>query len=545
MAKKQVNYLTTGAFLWLSFASQLTFAYQSNHSVELSNSQIKQVVNNALETFDTPGMAIAIIHQGEIRHIAGYGVRNIASQEPVDQDTLFRLASTSKAFTAASLAILVDEGRLTWHDKVIDHLPEFRMKAHWVTAEFTISDLLTHQSGLVDSAGDSMLWPEPSGFTHKEIIHNLRYLTPEYSFRSTYAYSNVMYIVAGEIVARISGMPYESFVAQRIFKPLNMQCYAGDMPEKALKNIATPYGARDGAAYEIPRNGIHGTATVYAAAGGIVCNARSMAQWLKMLLNNGNMLDSQPIISEQQLSAMWYSRTILPMSDKEKARDRSHFKTYGYGWRKNDFLGYELISHTGTLSGMQAYVAMIPELELGVVLLNNGSNSYARLAVMQTLLRSYISQEGEVSKDWVEEYRLESIEEKKKQQENRQVPQGSGRVLLSENAYVGQYQDPWFGVVKITRTVQGLRLNFPKMITLSGTLEPFDEHSFVVRWDNQNAADDAFVHFKTRVSGEVHSLTMSPFSLTERTSHEYRDMFFIRQNDLASEPELVHLNQQK
>lgn len=526
MILKKVSGLFT--LLFIVNLSMITFYSQAKTQPQgLSAQQIKAVVNNALDTFNTPGMSVGIVYQGKVTHLAGYGIKSIDSPDSVDENTLFRLASTSKAFTAASLAILVDEGKLNWQDKVTQYIPEFTMQDHWVTGEFTINDLLTHKSGLVSSAGDAMLWPEPSGFTRKEIIHNLRYLTPEYSFRSEYAYSNLMYITAGEVVARITQQPWESFVEQRIFKPLNMDCFAGDVPEFSLENVAMPHGDNNGDLFTIPRNGIHGSATVSAAAGGIVCNARGMVNWMTLLLNKGKNGQNEVIFSEERLNDMWQSRTILPQSKTEKARNHSFFKTYGYGWRKNDYLGHEMISHTGTLSGMQAYVALIPELELGVVLLNNGSNSGARSSVMQAILRGFVSDESPF--DWVEDYRLERLEKSKAYWQKHKTPEGSGKVLLANNVYTGEFKDHWYGTANVIENEQGLRLSFPKMVQLTGQLIPFNDHSFVVHWDNENAADKAFVHFKVGINGRVESFVMRPFDSEPSISHEYRDMVFIKQ----------------
>ncbi len=499
---------------------------ESNQSTNgLSNTEIKSVVNKAMETFYVPGMSVGIVHQGKIAHLKGYGIKDIQSNASVNGDTLFRLASTSKAFTAASLAILVDEGKIHWQDKVIDYLPNFRMMDHWVTGEFTIEDLLTHKSGLVSSAGDSMLWPEPSGFSRDEIISNLRYLTPEYSFRSKYAYSNLMYITAGEIVAKVAEQPWEDFVSERIFKPLNMKCFAGDIPKKSLGNIAIPHGERNGKLFTIPRNGINGTATVSAAAGGIVCNASGMLNWLQAFLDKGANNKGEVIFSERQLENMWKSRTILSMSKEESARNNSHFRTYGFAWRKNDFLGYELISHTGTLSGMQAYVALIPELELGIVLLNNGDNSGARSSVMQSLLRGFIPNAKQI--DWVADYKRERAIKRAKYIAKHKTPKGPGKVLLDESKYAGSFKDQWFGDVLIQKTNKGLRISSEKMITLQGSLEPFNDHTFVIRWDNKNAASDAFIHFKINVAGDVESFELRPFKMKAGINHEYRDMLFI------------------
>jgi len=506
------------------FASTAQTSNQQMQSFD--KDKVAKVIEKARATFYIPGMAVGIIHNKKVIHLQGYGIKDMDTQAKVNKDTLFRLASTSKAFTAASLAILVDDGKINWSDKVTDYLPHFKMKDHWVTGEFTIEDLLTHKSGLVSSAGDSMLWPEPSGFSRDEIIGNLRYLTPEYSFRNKYAYSNLMYIAAGELVAKVSGMPWDEFVAARIFKPLEMHCYAGDMPESSLHNISVPHGERHGQLFKIPRNGILGQALVSAAAGGIVCNTSSMVNWLQMLLNEGKNKQGEVVISLEQLDNLWQSRTILPMSKEEAARNHGHFRTYGFAWRKNDFLGYELISHTGTISGMQAYVALIPELDLGVVLLNNGDNSGARSAVMQTILRSFIPNAQQ--KDWVLDYQQERAEKRKEYLAKHKTPKGSGKVILTERAYTGTFADVWFGNVIIQQTAQGLRINSEKMITLQGTLEPFNDHSFVIRWDNQNAASDAFIHFGVNVSGEVTNFYLTPFKLAPGNKHEYRDTHFVK-----------------
>lgn len=187
----------------------------------------------------------------------------------------------------------MDEGKITWDDKVIDHLPDFRMMDPWVTREFTIRDLLTHRSGLGAGAGDLMLWPEPSGFSRDEILHNLRHLKPVSSFRSDYAYDNLLYIVAGEIVPAVTGQSWEEFVQTRILNPLQMGCYSGDAPMEALGDVATPHSWLDGKQVTVPRNAITGKATVSAAAGGMVCNVRGMATWMLTQLEGGVSLMAQ------------------------------------------------------------------------------------------------------------------------------------------------------------------------------------------------------------------------------------------------------------
>lgn len=524
----------SGIVLWLVMiieanAQNLTPTTFPNADPSLITSEdLEHVVETALETFYTPGASVAIVHKGKIVHAKGYGVRDLKKKSPVTKDTYFRLASTSKAFTAATMAILVDEGKVKWNDKVTDYLPEFALSNTQATSQFTILDLFTHRSGLVGGAGDSMLWPEPTGFSRAEIIHNLRYLTPAYSFRSTYAYSNVMYITAAEIVANIAGQPWEQFLHERIFAPLQMDCFAGAIPKTALNNAAMGYGHNDERGiYPVPRNAIDNQSTVSAPAGGIVCNARSMAIWLQTLLNEAQTPSGTSLLSREQLNQIFTPQIPLFVSTHAKQTHRTHYKSYAIGWRIENVFGYEMISHTGTLSGYQAYAAMIPELDLGVIILNNGSNYGVRDSIMQTIIKSVMPEAQPM--DWVAHYI--DYQAKQEQRYLRRLlpePEGSGTLYLPISKYLGTFSDQWFGEVSLYEDDNDiLRFRSAKMPTLAGRLEAFGEHSWIVRWDNQNAASDAFVHFKVRPDNTIKGFSMYPYTAKEILNHEYRDMFFV------------------
>ncbi|OFI34276.1 hypothetical protein BFC17_20995 [Alteromonas lipolytica] len=486
---------------------------------------ITQVAKQALAEFHTPGMGIGVIKDGKIVALEGVGKRNLALKQAVDENTYFRLASTSKAFTASALAIAIDEFDLSWQTKVTDILPEFQMQDPWVTREFTLLDLLAHRSGLSSGAGDSMLWPEPSGFSRQEIMHNLRYLTPVSSFRSEYAYSNLMFITAGEVVARLYNKPYATVIEEKIFTPLGMECFAGDLTDQALQNVAMSYGHNDSRGiYAIPRNAITGSELVSAAAGGIVCNASNMLKWLKMWLNDGKTEQGESLLSAEQIAFMQRAHTVLPVSQSDQDWDNTVLKSYGLGWRLSDVYGHKVISHTGTLSGYQAYVAMVPDLDLGVVLLNNGSNYGARSAVMQHILKAYIAPQENT--DWVQTLKTYQAEREQRYLASSQAPQGTGEVILDPIAYAGDFADQWFGAMYIVSEEDTLRIRSAKMPTLTGTLEPFADHSFVIRWDNQNAASDAFIHFDVNTQRLVTGFSLYPFTDKEKGSHEYSDMYF-------------------
>ncbi len=519
------------------FASANSYA-QGPVSVEAAAIQtpekptIDALAKNALAAFDTPGMAVGIVHQGKVEFAGGFGMSDVAKAVPVDEHTLFRIASTTKAFTSAALAVLVDEGVLDWDDPVIDYLPDFRMSDPWVTREFTIRDLLTHRSGLGLGAGDLMLWPEPSGFSREELIRNLRYLKPVSSFRSRYAYDNLLYIVAGEVAAAAANTTWENLVQTRILDPLNMGCYSEDVPLSKRGATAVPYGLIDEKITEITRNRIENASNVSAPAGGLVCNVDGMNRWMLTLLAGGVGPNGVRIFSEAQRDEMWKSQTILSVGKTEREMDGTHFKTYALGWRKEDMHGFEVISHTGTLSGFQAYVGLVPELELGVVILNNGSNSGARNALMQTVLKSYMEQP---ETDWVKYYADAQAERAAARElmpaaENDNV-KGSGTVSRPITDYAGLYEDPWFGKVDIVQVGDKLRFQSRKMVKMVGTLTPFDMNTFIVKWDDPEFRADAYMRFETSFEGDISGASIRHVAADGDWSFDFHDLAFIRVED--------------
>jgi CubicO group peptidase (beta-lactamase class C family) len=406
----------------------------------------------------------------------------------------------------------------------------------YVTKEMTIRDLLTHRSGLGSAMGDSMLWPEPSGFSRQEIVHNLRYFHPQHGFRNQYAYSNVMYIVAAEIVSKVAGKPWEEFVDSAIFKPLEMDCYAGDVPKDKVIDSAIPYGySEERGLFAIPRNSISQIGLASAPAGGIVCNAESMAKWLIHLLeiSQPNFEDTKttiaPIFSNKQLQQMWHPITPLTVSRLEREWNDTVLKAYGLGWRIANFYGHRLISHTGTLSGFQTNIALLPEKNLGVVLLNNGSNYGARSAVMQTVLRQFVPEA--LQQNWVDAYKEYQNEREAIYLANFVEPTGNGNVNLQPGDYTGKFVDQWFGKLTVEKKEDVLTVLSSRMPTLKGKLEPFEGDTWVIRWLNQNAARDAFIRFELDSENSVTSFTLYPYTTRDVKNHEWRDMHFIKQLD--------------
>ena len=256
----------------------------------ITSSQIDALVERTIKTFDVPGIAVAIVKDGKILYEKGYGVTSLNTMEKMDAHTRFGIASNSKAFTVAALGILVDEGKLNWNDRVTDYIPEFKLYAPYVTENFTIRDLLTHRSGLGLGAGDLMIWPDSSTFTLKDIIHNLRYLKQASDFRTKYDYDNLLYIVAGEVVARVSGMKWEDFIQTKILTPLQMTESAPNYDLlKNKNNVIDPHAPVDGKVQVIHRDWKY----VADAAGGIYSSVHDMSKWAIMQMNDGKYGDNQ------------------------------------------------------------------------------------------------------------------------------------------------------------------------------------------------------------------------------------------------------------
>ena len=342
-----------------------------------------------------PGIAVGIVKDGKLVFAKGYGVREHGKPGQVDADTLFQIGSNTKAFTAAALAILVDEGKIRWDDKVLDHLPQFRMYDPYVTREFTIRDLLTHRSGLGLGAGDLMFFP-PTDFTRADVMHGLRFLKPVSSFRSQFDYDNLLYMVAGEIIPAVTGQSWEDFVEKRIMDPLKMRpCAAtyGRIPDRG--DVAAPHVVVEGKLTAIPVANID----VVGPAGTINCSINGMSKWLQTQLAAGKSPDGQQIFSAERRDEMWTMNTILPVDPEEGALTGTHFNGYGLGWGLEDSFGRKRVSHTGGVPGTVTWVNLIPELNLGLLVFTNQQSGSAMESIGRQILDAYL---GAPKRDWVE-----------------------------------------------------------------------------------------------------------------------------------------------
>src|SRR6201996_4152121 len=403
--------------------------------------EIDRLAERARQEFSVPGLAVAIVKDGRVVLAKGYGVRELGKPAAVDAETLFAIGSNTKEFTAASVAILVDAGKLHWDDRVIDYLPDFRMWDPYVTREFTIRDLLTHRSGLGMGAGD-LMFVTATDFTRADLLRALRFLKPASSFRSQFAYDNLLYVIAGQVVAAVSGQSWEDFVTARILKPLHMDaCAADDTRLTDRSNVAAPHVVVNGkltriAALSIP---------LVAPAGAIECNLDGMAKWVSTQLVHGTSPDGVRLFSAAQGNEMWSPQTPLPAAGDRQQATHTHFMSYGMGWMLEDTDGYERVWHNGGLPGMVTHVSLVPELNLGIIVLTNQQEGAALEAVSLQIIDAYT---GVGKRDWIA---ISSSNKKKRDQGMKEADaKGAAAVAAAgswtppdTHAFVGTFNDPW------------------------------------------------------------------------------------------------------
>ncbi len=491
----------------------------------LNSRQIDSLVDQAMDISPSVGIAIAVVKDGEVIHSKGYGIKSIENKKKVDEHTLFAIASNSKAFTAAALSILVDEERLNWDDKVIDHISEFKMYNDYVTANFTIIDLLTHRSGLGLGAGDLMIFPDGADFNIQDVLNSFQYQKPISPFRTKYDYDNLLYIVAGEVVARVSGMSWTDFIQSRIFVPLDMN---NSVPTnsrlKETSNLALPHDSEGEQIKQLPTY----DSDLVAAAGGIYASVADLSKWMIMQLNRGKYGKdlTLEIFSERQQNQMWKPHTNLGFTTKPNPRTKTHFAAYGLGWVIRDKQGKIVFSHTGGLPGMLSKTVLVPELNLGIVVLTNslpGGNAYNSIPEM--ILDSYLEIE---ERDWIKEMadRAEA-----RGNESDSVTSAVWNVVSENKAsiinlsdYTGSYKDNWFDEVDIALKDGKLWFTSKRSPKLNGQMYFYKATTFAIKWEYSDMNADAFATFSLNEEGKGIGIKMKGISPNIDFSFDFQDL---------------------
>lgn len=509
-------------FLKLSLLSVLFFLTAYAQPEEKFVAELDKVVKKTREVFNVPGISITIVKDTTVYLSKGYGVTNINTKTEVDEKTLFGIASNTKAFTAAGLAILVDGKKIQWDDKVKDYVPEFEMPDPYVTREFTIKDLLTHQSGLSSGYGDLMLWPA-SDFSREEIIKKIKFFKPSYGFRTKFGYSNINYIVAGEVIKAVTGKNWEDFTKEKIIDQLDMKSTRmGVSYLSGIINLAKPHVKLDGKLMEIE---IENT-DVMGPAGSIYSNSEDISKWMLTQLNKGTSpVTGKEIFSKARSNEMWTPVTVF--RGKREGTFPSTFSGYALGWGVTDYNGNRIISHTGGLPGMVSKVTLVPEQNLGIAVFTNQQSGAAFQAITDYILEHFFNKAPE---DHIETLRTKNnmrynIAKSKINQAFRARNEDS-EPSLDLVRYTGIYNDKWYGNVTIKLRDNKLILDFPRSEGLTGELVHFQYDTFTVKWENRIIDADCYVYFSLNEKGKVERMRLKPISSLTDFSYDFHDLDF-------------------
>lgn len=522
---KPMTWMMVGAMAMAGMtASGVTLAAETA-ALPAGMQQFDAQMERVRKQFDVPGIAVAIVKDGQIVLERGYGVRELGKPAPVQADTLFAIASNTKAFTAASLSILADEGKLSLDDRVIEHLPWFRMSNPYVTNEMRVRDLLAHRSGLSLGAGDLLYWPTTS-YTTEEVVQRLAKVPLKGGFRDRYAYDNILYAVAQKVIEQVSGQSYAEFLQQRIFTPVGM----ADTRFNADHLQPGDTAAVGHAKYDFSklRTVAPLTWSNNSGAGGLYSSAHDMALWMNVQLAGGTLADGSPLFSAKRQREMWSMITPINVPEPavpELAAARPNFAGYGEGWSLSDYRGHRLVWHTGGWPGMVSRLTLVPEQKLGVVVLTNQEVGAAFNAVTLQVLDAFLQLPAT---DWTAAYAKAAekadaeADTSWKHHEQARAKRSAPSLPLS--GYTASYRDPWYGEVVIRQEGKRLRLQFAKTAQLVGTLEHWQHDSFIVRWDDRSLNADAFVNFALTPDGKVREMRMEAVSPLTDFSFDFQDL---------------------
>lgn len=486
-------------FVFLVFSTALTCGQAADPRL----AQVDRYVQKAMQEWNVPGVAVAIVKDDAVIFSRGYGVRELGKADPVDENTVFAIASNSKAFTAAALAILVDEGKLAWDDPVTQHLPGFQMYDPYVTRELRVRDLLSHRSGLRTFGGD-LLWYE-TDYPRPEVLRRIRYLPPSSSFRSRYGYQNVMFLAAGEIIPALTGKSWDDFLRERFFQPLGMtRSVTSVRAFEGMQNVARPHNESTGKLRVLP----YGNVDASGAAAAVNSSVRDLAQWLRLQLGRGQYQGKQ-IFSAAGAREMWSPQTISSLSaEAEKFIPSRHFNLYGLGWGLSDYRGYKLVTHGGALDGFFSGTALVPELKLGVVVLTNSETPLPSVLYRKIIDLFTGAPDRDWSADVLQQARKEREQEAQDEAKRSQRVEGT-KPSLANAAYAGTYRSEMYGDVRVAEEGGRLVLRMAPAARLVADLDHWHYDTFLIRWRDSvpyNFRQKGFVNFVLDGQGKVEAV---------------------------------------
>lgn len=488
-----------------SLAQEQIAAPDTSSAIRETIQQYDSYVETARQQWQVPGLAIAIVKDDQVLLSKGFGNRRVGAVESVDQHTLFAIASNSKAFTSAALAILVDEGKLKWDDRVTQHLPWFRLRDEFATREIRINDLLCHRSGLGTFSGDLLWWG--TDYSPKQILQRAAELEPASSFRSAYGYSNLMFLAAGEVITAVSGQSWSDFVRERILRPLEMNRSTTSVRDLiSLDNYASPHKTQLDRSQPMPWMNWD----AMAAAGGVISSADDMSRWLRLQLRQGEVDSKRRIFSATASHEMWQAYTPIKLESTPSQRFPStHFRAYGLGWALSDYQGLKVVGHGGGYDGMYSQVLMVPEKKLGIVVLTNSMTSITSLLAYRAL---DVLLDGD-KKDWS----AENLAKFRKSREDfaakiakLTTPAVAGtKPSHPLTDYVAKFRCPMYGDAAVSLEGEQLILRLLPYPALVAELKHLHYDTFEIRWRNEFAwFEGGTAHFIPDARGKFQRLEL-------------------------------------
>jgi len=457
--------------LAVTFFSTTTFT-QTHEQLQL----LDNYYNKSLQEWNIPGMAIAIVNKDSMVFSKGYGFANIKNKIKVDGNTLFAIASNTKAFTASALAKLAEQDKISWKDKVIKHLPYYRLYDDYTTHNITIEDLLCHRNGLETFSGD-LLWFGTTK-TPEEIIEAQQYLKPVSEFRTKYGYSNISYLAAGEIIEKITDTTWADYVTTHFLRPLKMnKTLTSTNQLKTVKNVSTPYFYEDGQNHELEWSNWDNI----APAGALISSVNDHAKWLMLNLNKGTLNETE-YFTKQSFNNLTTPRISFGVVKND---EKINFRAYGLGWSIQDYQGYKIIGHGGGYDGMISKSTIVPEKGIGIVVLTNSLNWLPGAIVNKTL--DVILANKTNAKDWSELY----LGYKKQQDSTTQAKYFENEKLrgklqsdhLELSNYVGVYRDKIYGTTTISQKGNKLFMSMDETPMFIAELKHWNHQIFTFRFD--------------------------------------------------------------
>jgi len=470
-------------------------------------SGLNSYVAKAMKDWETPGLAIAIVKNDSVIFAKGYGVKKLGENSPVTPKTIFAIASTTKAMTAACLGMLVDSSKVRWDDPVTKYLPWFQLYDPYVTRELMVRDILCHRSGL--ERGDNLWYFSP--YSREEVLRRVRFLKPAWSFRSHYGYQNIMFVAAGEIIPSVTGMSWDSFIAERLFKPLGMTRTNTSVKYLAgMDDVATPHEMIEDKMQPVVWPNFDNV----GSAGAVNSCVQDMAQWVRLNLNGG-VFNGKRLVSSDVMKEMQTPQTIIRLDSLDQAlRPSNHFAAYGFGWSLRDYLGRKLVQHDGALDGMRARVVFVPEEKLGFVILMNSQNTNLHSSIAYRILDHYL---GGPERDWssellkiVKDQEVKDKAEEKKKEDDR--VKGTKPSLALE-AYVGTYDNEMYGPATVK--LENGRLTMQFYPTYVGDMNHWHYDTFQVIWKDKSLDKD-MITFTLGPDGKVNEMRWQGFTVFKK-----------------------------